>query len=92
MAVEDEVNLHDSDQVGHVVEVISNKLSVTSRLDLFPSLDHFSSQFLLGLKSQLNLGHSSVRYKFDQGTNRLRSSFVTSKYDSPDLCNDFFIA
>jgi len=64
-ATEDVANLPNRNQIGHVVEVVGNKLAIASRFDSLPSFVNFSSQFILDVtifsqlpenKSQLELG------------------------------------
>ena len=48
-AIEDTANLHNREQAGHAVEVIGNKLAVTSRFNYLPSFVDFSPQFILNI-------------------------------------------
>ena len=62
------MDLHNRDQVGHAIEVVGSKFTVTSCFDFRPCFGDLSSQFVLNVtvlgqlpesKCQLKLGRPS---------------------------------
>ena len=60
------MNLHNRDQVGHVVKVVGSKFAVTSCFNLPPSLTDLSSQFVLNVTVLGQLPESKCQLKFGQ--------------------------